>query len=79
MRDKLLTSGLVGIAVAALCCFTPALVILLGALGLSAWLLWLDYVLIPALIFFAGLTGYALVARSVLTCPPVQKHGKGCC
>lgn len=46
----------VGTIAAALCCFTPVLVVLLGALGLSAWLAWLDYVLLPALIVFAGLT-----------------------
>ena len=63
MANKLLLTGLIGTALAAVCCFTPALVVLLAALGLSAWLAWLDYVLFPALIFFAGLTGYALVAR----------------
>ena len=63
MADKLLVTGLVGTVLAAVCCFTPALVMILGALGLSAWLGWLDYVLVPALIFLAGLTGYALVAR----------------
>ena len=48
-----------GTAVTALCCFTPVLVVLLGAVGLSAWLGWLDYVLLPALIVFAGLTAIA--------------------
>ena len=59
----MLKTGLIGTVIAAICCFTPALVILLGALGLSAWLGWLDYVLIPALLFFAGLTAYALIAQ----------------
>jgi mercuric ion transport protein len=36
-------------------------VLLLGAVGLSAWLAWLDYVLLPALILFLGITVYALV------------------
>jgi len=31
-------TGIVGTVIAALCCFTPALVVLLGAVGLSAWL-----------------------------------------
>lgn len=62
-RDKLFTTGVIGTAVAAVCCFTPLLVIALGALGLSAWLGWLDYILIPALLSFAALTGYAWVAR----------------
>ncbi|MCE8008285.1 MAG: hypothetical protein B7X55_01295 [Rhodobacterales bacterium 34-62-10] len=48
---------------AALCCFTPVLVVLLGAVGLSAWLGWLDYVLLPALAFFIGLTAYAVWRR----------------
>lgn len=62
MSDKkLLCTGAAGSAIAALCCFTPALVILLGVVGLSAWLAWLDYVLLPALVFFLGLTGYALM------------------
>ncbi|WP_425471394.1 mercury resistance system transport protein MerF [Thalassobius vesicularis] len=39
------------------------LVVLLGAVGLSAWLGWLDYVLLPALAFFIGLTAYAVWRR----------------
>jgi hypothetical protein len=38
--------GLAGIVVVALCCFTPILVILLGLVGLSAVLGWLDIVLL---------------------------------
>ena len=60
---KLLGVGLAGSSLAAVCCFTPALVLLLGAVGLSAWLAWLDYVLIPALVLFLGITAYALVRR----------------
>lgn len=56
---KLLRTGIIGTVIAAICCFTPVLVVLLGALGLAAWVGWLDYVLIPALVFFIGLTGYA--------------------
>jgi mercuric ion transport protein len=62
MTDKgLLCTGAAGSVIAAICCFTPALVLLLGAVGLSAWLAWLDYVLLPALILFLGITVYALV------------------
>ena len=39
------------------------LVVLLGAVGLSAWLGWLDYVLLPALAFFVALTVYAAWRR----------------
>ncbi len=56
----LLRTGIIGTVVAALCCFTPLLVVLLGAVGLSAWLGWLDYVLLPALALFIGITLYAL-------------------
>jgi mercuric ion transport protein len=58
---NLLRTGLAGTAIAALCCFTPALAVLLGSLGPSAWLGWLDYVLLPALVLFASLTVYALM------------------
>ncbi|RMF67215.1 MAG: mercury resistance system transport protein MerF [Alphaproteobacteria bacterium] len=64
MADKkLVAGGLLGTVLAAICCFTPALVLLLGALGLSAWVGWLDYVLFPALFLFAGLTIYGLLRR----------------
>lgn len=64
MKDKLLLTGAIGTGIAALCCFTPVLVILLGVVGLSALTGVLDYVLIPALVFFVLLTIYALVRRS---------------
>lgn len=61
MKDKtLLRTGIVGSAVAALCCFTPALVILVSAVGLSAVISYLDYVLFPALAFFLALTAYGV-------------------
>jgi mercuric ion transport protein len=47
-----------------LCCFTPILVIAFGAVGLSEWLGYADYVLLPALAFFIGLTAYAVHRRS---------------
>jgi mercuric ion transport protein len=62
MRNQaLLRTGLIGTVIAALCCFTPVLVILLGALGLSTALGWLDYLLFPVLAIFVGITVYALV------------------
>ena len=56
----LLRVGLVGTVVAALCCFTPILVILLAAVGLSALTGYLDYVLLPALALFVALTIFAV-------------------
>ena len=62
-HKKLLGAGLVGTTIAALCCFTPVLVITFGVVGLSAWVGYLDYVLLPALGFFICLTAYALYRR----------------
>ncbi|OED44093.1 hypothetical protein AB833_02400 [Chromatiales bacterium (ex Bugula neritina AB1)] len=59
----LLTTGIIGTIVAALCCFTPVLVVLLGAIGLSAVVGYLDVVLLPALAIFVGITVYALWRR----------------
>lgn len=58
-KRRLLGAGLIGTAVVALCCFTPILAVLAGLIGLSAIAGHLDYVLLPALIFFVGLTLYA--------------------
>ncbi|MDP2062393.1 MAG: mercury resistance system transport protein MerF [Phaeovulum sp.] len=60
---RLLKTGIIGSVLLALCCFTPILVVLFGVVGLSALLGWLDYVLLPALGFFVGLTVYALWRR----------------
>jgi len=43
-------AALAGAGVVALCCFTPALVLLLGVVGLSAMTPYLDFVLLPALV-----------------------------
>ena len=64
MSNRLLSTGLIGTAIVALCCFTPILVVLLATLGLSALVGWLDYVLFPSLAGFAGLTLYAFAARA---------------
>lgn len=61
--NKLIATGITGTVIAALCCFTPVLVILLGVVGLSAIVGYLDYVLLPSLAFFIVLTGYALWRR----------------
>lgn len=62
-EKRLLMTGIIGTAIAALCCFTPVLVVLLGVIGLSAITGYLDYVLFPALLFFILLTCYALYRR----------------
>ncbi len=50
--------GGVGTLVIGFCCFTSVLVIALGVVGLSAWLAWLDYVLLPLLFGFIGVTAF---------------------
>lgn len=63
-RDKLLLRfGIVGTVIVALCCFTPVLVILLGAVGLASLTGYLDIVLLPALAIFVALTIYALYKK----------------
>ena len=64
MNDRiLLRTGSCGTAIAALCCFTPALVVLLGFAGLSAFVGWLDYGLFPMLFASMGVVAYALHLR----------------
>lgn len=60
----LLGASLVGTVIAALCCFTPILVVLAGIVGLSAIVGYLDYILLPTLVFFISLTAYALWRRN---------------
>jgi len=62
-NKNLLRTGIIGSIIAAICCFTPALVILFGAIGLSSLVGILDYVLLPSLAFFLAMTAYALWKR----------------
>ena len=65
MNDrKLMRTGLIGSTVAAVCCFTPLLVIVVAGIGLSAITGWLDYGLFPALFASLGLTAFALYLRA---------------
>ncbi|MBT5049305.1 MAG: mercury resistance system transport protein MerF [Rhodospirillaceae bacterium] len=61
--NTLLKTGIIGTVIAVICCTTPVLVILFGAVGLSAMVGWLDFVLLPALALFLFITGYALWKR----------------
>lgn len=81
MKERtILGTGIVGSVVTAVCCFTPALPLALGALGLSAWLVWADLVLLPALALFLALTAYGLWRyRRAQKCgarqPPLHEGG----
>ena len=63
MRDRLLVAGIAGTTVTLICCFTPALAVLIAALGLSAAIGWIDIVLFPTLAIFLIMTGYAIWLR----------------
>jgi mercuric ion transport protein len=79
MKDAaVIKTGIAGSTIAAICCFTPALVVLFGALGVSAWLGWIDYVLFPALALFLGMTAYGLWRRrkAAACCEPTASETK---
>ena len=65
MRSLLLTLGLGGSGIAAVCCMTPFLPWLFTLLGISGVLgyVYRDDVLLPILAGFLILTGYALWRR----------------
>jgi mercuric ion transport protein len=65
-NNGLLQVGIIGSVIAALCCFTPVLVLLLGAVGLSALVGVLDFVLLPVLAIFVTITVYALWKRKTV-------------
>ena len=46
---KGLYASLTGVVLVALCCFTPVLVVGLGAIGLSFFTPYLDFILLPAM------------------------------
>lgn len=70
-ENKLIKVGIVGTIVAAICCATPILVVLLGAIGLGALTGYLDFVLLPALAVFLLVTVYGFWKK--------QKKDQECC
>ncbi len=60
--------ALAGTLFIAICCFTPILVITIGAVGLSAFTPYLDYVLPPAMVLLI-----------ILTFLSYKKWRKSCC
>jgi len=67
---RLIRTGAVGAGIAAICCATPVLGVVLGAVGLSAWAAGADLVLIPVLI-----ACLALVVIGALR----HRRAKACC
>ena len=68
---RFVITGMLGTVIVALCCFTPLLVGLLAVLGLRALTGYLDFVLLPALVFFICLLAYGLRKQ--------QSGGASCC
>jgi mercuric ion transport protein len=54
-----LKTGVIGSLIAALCCATPVLAVLLGTIGLGWLASYTDYVVLPVLVLCLGLIGYA--------------------
>ena len=68
MSDRsLITAGATGAALAAVCCATPLLTVLLGGIGLSAWLAKADYIVMPVLLLGVALVGFGLYRRYLAT------------
>jgi mercuric ion transport protein len=61
----LITTGAIGASLAAICCGTPLLAVVLGAMGLSAWLAGADYIVFAVLVGGIALIGLGLYRRRV--------------
>jgi len=79
MNDRVLfRTGVAGASVAAICCVTPVLAVLLPVVGLGAWLARADWVLFPPLAASLGLIAWGLYWRqSNLACCEVENHEEG--
>ena len=62
--NNLLKGGIIGSMVAAVCCFTPLLVIAFAGVGLSGLIGGLDYFLFPMLFTSLGVVAFALYLHS---------------
>jgi len=66
MRDStLITTTAIGAVLAAICSAMPLLVVVLGGIGLTAWLAKADYVVIAALILCLGPIVFGLYRRRI--------------
>jgi mercuric ion transport protein len=62
-NTELIGVGAAGAVLSMLCCVTPLLAVLLAALGLTAFVAKLDYVLVPLFLASIALVIFALVRR----------------
>lgn len=75
MDDRtLVTTGVIGGVVAAVCCATPILAVALAAVGLSAWAAKADYVLIPIILLCLGLVAVGLYRRRATSKPTKEQR-----
>jgi len=64
MTDRsLITTGAIGAILAAICCATPLLAVVVGGIGLTAWLAKADYIVMPVLFLGVVLVGFGLYRR----------------
>ena len=61
MKNPCLKTGAIGWVITAICCFTPALVWIFGAIGLATMVAYLDVVLFPLLGGFTLMLGMAYI------------------
>lgn len=79
MNDRaLIRTGTAGATVAAICCATPILAVLLSLVGLSAWLARADLVLFPMLAASLGLIAWGIYRRRTkAACCETEIHEEG--
>ena len=70
MTDRsLITTGAIGAVLAAICCVTPLFAVVLGSIGLTAWLASADYIVMPVLFLGVALLGLGLYrGHTAATC-----------
>jgi len=59
----LIATGAIGATLAALCCATPLLALVFGAIGFTGWVAKADYVVMPALLICLGLVAFGFYRR----------------
>lgn len=79
MNDRvLIRTGTAGATVAAICCATPVLAVLLPLVGLSTWLARADLVLFPLLAASLGLIAWGVYRRRTkAACSETEIHEEG--
>ena len=61
MNDRsLMATGGVAAVLAAICCATPILAVMLGGIGLTAWIAKADYVVLPVFVLGVALVAFGL-------------------